>query len=113
MRSGEKHPIERLWSDYGSKLLSHSTDDLLQREGIIFELLAPYSQEQNGVSERMEKTIVDITRATILEDNIDNDLWLMFVLAMIYIKNSRLMQVLKNISPHKNQFHKQLNLTHL
>lgn len=66
--------IKSLRSDYGSELQSHKADDWMQREGIIFEPSAPYSQEQNGVSEQMERTIMDMTRATILEGNIDDEL---------------------------------------
>lgn len=87
-RSKEEHPIERLRSDYGSELQSHKTDEWMQKEGIIFELSAPYSQEQNGVSERMGKTIMDMTRAIILEGNIDDELWPEIVLALTHVKNS-------------------------
>ena len=54
-----------------------------------------------------------MTKATILEGNIDNDLWSERVLAMTYIKNSRPTQALKNISPYEAQFHEQPDLTHL
>lgn len=50
-RSRNQHPIERLRSDYGSELQSHKADDWMQKEGITFEPSAPYSQEQNRVSE--------------------------------------------------------------
>ncbi len=112
-RSKEEHLIERLRSDYGSELQSHNADNWLQREGITFKPSAPYSQGQNDVSERMGRTIMDMTRVTILEGNIDNDLWSELVLAMTYIKNSRPIRALKNISPHKAHFHKQPNLTYL
>lgn len=79
----------------------------------MFEPSALYFQEQNGVSERMGRIIIDMTRAIILEDNIDNDLWPELVLAMTYIKNSRPTQALKNITPYKTQFYKQPDLTHL
>ena len=56
---------------------------------------------------------MDITRATILEGNIDDDLWPELVLAMTYIKNSRPTQALENISLHEAHFYKQPNLAHL
>ena len=112
-RSREKHLIERLQSDYGSKLQSHNADNWLQREEITFEPSAPYSQEQNNISKRMGKRIMDITKATILEGNIDNNLWQELVLAITYIKNSQPTQALKNISPYKNPFHDQPNVTYL
>ena len=61
----------------------------MQREEITFEPSIPYSQEQNGMSERMGRTIMDMTRVTILEANIDDKLWPELVLVMTYIKNNR------------------------
>ena len=73
-RLKENHLIERLRSDYGSELQSHKANEWMQKEGITFKPSAPYSQEQNGVSKRTERTIIDMARATILEGNIDDDL---------------------------------------
>lgn len=55
-----------------------------------------------------------MTRATILEDNIDDEPWPKLVLAMTYIKNNRPIRALaNNISSHKAHFLKQLDLFHL
>lgn len=41
----------------------------------MFKFSAPYFQEQNKVFEKIRRTIIDMTRATILlKSNIDNDL---------------------------------------
>ena len=86
----------------------------MQREGIIFEPSLPYAQEQNGVSERMGRTIMDMTRATILEGNIDDKLWPELVLGRTYIKTKRPTRALaNNISPHEAHFHEQPDLSHL
>lgn len=73
-KSKKPHLIERLRSDYRSELQSYKVDEWIQKKGITFELSAPYFQEQNRVSEKTRRTIIDITRAIILERNIDNDL---------------------------------------
>lgn len=54
----------------------------MQKEGIIFKASTPYSLKQNDVSEQIKRTIIDITRATIFEKNINDDLWLELILAM-------------------------------
>lgn len=47
---------------------------------------------------------MDMTRATILEGNIDDELWPEIVLAMTYIKNNRPTRALaSNVTPHKAQ----------
>ena len=86
----------------------------MQREEITFKPSIPYSQEQNGVLERMGRTVMHMTRAIILEGNINDELWPELVLAMTYIKNIRPTRALaNNISPHKAYFYKQLDLSHL
>ncbi len=50
-RSRESQPTERFQSDYSSELQSKRVRKWLSKEGITFEPLAPYSQEQNGVLE--------------------------------------------------------------
>ncbi len=112
-RSKEAHPIERLRSDYGSELQRHKADEWMQRKGITFEPSAPYSQEQNGVSERTERTIMDVTRATILEGNIDDDLWPELVLAITYVKNNRPTKALQDLSPYESYTHEPPELAHL
>ena len=86
----------------------------MKKEGITFEPSAPYSQKQNGVSERMERTIMNTTRATILEENIKDELWPELVLAMTYIKNNRPTRAFQdNISPYKAYSKEAPNLAHL
>lgn len=85
----------------------------MQKKGIIFELFALYSQEQDGVFKQTGKTIMDMTRATILKGNIDNDLWLELVLAMTYMKNNRPIKIVQNLSPHEAYSHKLFDISHL
>ena len=112
-RSKQNHPIERLRSDYGSELQSHRADDWLKKERIVFEPSVSYSQEQNGVSERVRRTIMDMTRATILEGNINDELWPEIILAMTYIKNNRLTGALpSNITLHEAQSQEAADISH-
>ena len=46
----------------------------MHKKEIIFETFAHYSQDQNRVFEKIRRTIIDMTRVTILEKNINNDL---------------------------------------
>lgn len=85
----------------------------MSKEGIIFEPSAPYSQEQNGVSKRVGRTIMDMARATILDGNIDDDLWPEIILAMTYVKNVRPTSSLEDKNPHEVHFNKAPELSHL
>lgn len=57
------------------------------KQRITFELFAPYLQEENSVSEKIERIIIDMMRATILESGIVNTFWSEVVLAMTHIKS--------------------------
>lgn len=54
-----------------------------------------------------------MTKATILESNINNKLRPDLVLARIYVKNNWLIKALQNLSLHKVLFQKSPNLSHL
>lgn len=54
---------------------------------INFKASASYSQEQNGVSERVGRTLVEMTQATVLEGNIEDQSWPEVLLAMTYIRS--------------------------
>lgn len=56
---------------------------------------------------------MDMTRATILEGNIDDDLWPELVLAMTYVKKNRPTRALQNLSPHEAYTHELPDLSHL
>lgn len=113
-KSNLERPIHRLRSDYGSELQSKKVEEWLEAEGIIFESSAPYSQEQNGVSERVGRTIMDMARATILEGNIQDDLWPEIILAMTYVKNIRPTKALEgNNTPHYAQHQENLDISNL
>lgn len=113
-RSGLDRPIQRLRSDYWSELQSREVDKWLTEQGITFEPSAPYSQEENGVSERTGRTIMDIVQTTILEGGIDDTLWPEIVLAMTHVKNLRPTRALKDsISPIEMQDQALPDLQHL
>lgn len=63
-------------------------------------------QEQNDVSERTGKTILEMTRNAVIKENIPDYLWPEVTLAMVHVKNVRPTLALSgNISHHamKNQ----------
>lgn len=98
------HPIKRLRSDYGSELQSHKTNKWMQKEKMTFEPFTPYLQKQNGVSEQTGKTIMEMIRVTILEENINDNLCPKRIFIIIYIKNNWPTRALKNLSPYKACF---------
>lgn len=86
----------------------------MQKKRKVFEPLASYSQDQNRVVEIMRRTLIDMTRAKILEGDIEDELWPELVLVLIHIKKKRLIRVLaNNLSPHKSPFYEKPELSHV
>lgn len=56
---------------------------------------------------------MDMTHATILDRNIDDDLWLEVILAMSQIKNVKPIKALEGNNPHKAHFKKSPNINYL
>lgn len=112
-KTQKSKPIARLRTDFGSELRSTKVDEWMLKEGITFEPSAPYSQEQNGVSERMGRTIMDMTRCTIIGGDIPDDLWPEIVLAMVDVKNLRPTNALDGQSPYEVFEKKPPTLDHL
>ena len=88
-KTGKSKANKHLRTDFGTELRSLKSDDWFLKEGITFEPSTPYSQEQNGVSERTGRTIMDMTRCTIIAGGIPDYLWTEVVLAMVHTKNVR------------------------
>ena len=112
-RTKQERPIEKLRSDYGAELQSQKVEQWLLQEGIVFEPSAPYSQEQNGVSERTDRTIMDMARATIIEGDLGDIFWPEVVLTMTYTKNVRPTTALEGGNPYEKQFNCPPDVSHL
>nr|GEZ74614.1 retrotransposon protein, putative, Ty1-copia subclass [Tanacetum cinerariifolium] len=54
--------IKALHSDSGGEYLSQEFKDYLTKNGIVQHLTSPYTPQQNGVSERRNRTILDMVR---------------------------------------------------
>lgn len=72
-----------------------------------------YFQEQNRVLERTRRTIIDIIRAKIFEQNINDNLWPEIILAISQVKNIRSISALKRDNLYQVLHNSPLNVNHL
>ncbi len=66
---GRKPKIIR--SDRGGEYVNNGLQTFFQDEGIRFESTAPYSPQQNGVAERKNRYLMEMTRCMLLDANMD------------------------------------------
>ena len=84
LESGKK--IKILRTDGGGEYQKH-VENYLKECGIKHEVTAPYSPEQNGVSERANRTFVERTKAILHDTELPKELWLEIASTVIYLKN--------------------------
>jgi len=79
--------IKAVRSDNGGEYTSDSFSTYLRNSGISHEKTAPYSPEQNAVSERANRTLIGRAKAMILEHKMNDHLWGEAIHTAVYLKN--------------------------
>ncbi|KAK1419234.1 hypothetical protein QVD17_28397 [Tagetes erecta] len=67
--------IKTFRTDRGGEFTSHEFDRFCETEGIIRHLTAPYTPQQNGVVERRNRTLLEMTRSILKARHVPNCLW--------------------------------------
>ena len=67
--------IKQLRSDRGGEYLSGEFKSYLAQEGIISQLSSPGTPQQNGVSERRNRTLLDMVRSMLSYSSLPESLW--------------------------------------
>ncbi|GJQ73083.1 hypothetical protein Trydic_g1713 [Trypoxylus dichotomus] len=91
--------ILRLRCDNGKAYLSDNFKHFCEEKGISLELTVPYTPEQNGVSARMNRTLLEKARTMMLGTNLPKNLWNEAILAAVYLLNRSLTSALGNTTP--------------
>src|SRR5579862_5767371 len=83
LQSGHKLKIVRL--DNAKEFLPLEKE--LAKEGVKFEWTTPYTPEQNGVSERLNRTLVTLARAMLINARLPYKFWGEAVKTACYLRN--------------------------
>ena len=83
-----KAPICRFWCDNSTREYNNQLfKDFLSTDSIALEPSALYTQNQNGVSKRAIRTIVETARSMLLKAKLTDGFWEEAVQTAIYLKN--------------------------
>jgi transposase InsO family protein len=74
---------------------------LLKKEGITYEPSAPYTQNQNGVSEHMIRTLVEKARTMLLEAKLLERFWAEAVNTAVFLRNRSPTKALEGKTPYE------------
>ena len=79
--------IGRLRTDNGGEYISSEFEEYLKFKGICHEVTVPYTPEQNGVAERLNRTLMEAARSMISHAKLNSSYWGEAVATAAYVKN--------------------------
>jgi hypothetical protein len=79
--------VKALRVDNGGEYINKVVKDWLQGEGIILEPTTPYSPQQNGRAERLNRVLLDRVRAMLADSGLSDMYWPFAVKYANYIRN--------------------------
>ena len=98
-RTGKR--IKTLRTDNGGEYTSKEFQAHLKACGIRHELTIPKTPEQNGVAERLNRTLVEMTRAMLLDSKLPQSFWAEAVSTAAYLRNRSPTSAVEGMTPHE------------
>ena len=106
--------IGALRSDNGGEYLSTEFLNYLKSKGIQHELTVPNTPEQNGVSERTNRTLMESARSMLSHAGLQNNFWAEAVATAAYVRNrSPTSAQSEDVTPYQKWYGCKPNLEHL
>lgn len=96
-QSGKK--LKTLRSDRGTEFNSKKFDEFCKNEGLEHQLTVAYNPQQNGVSERKNRTIMEMARSMLMAKGLPKKFWAKAVNTTVYLLNRCPTKAVKNLTP--------------
>ena len=80
--------IKKFRSDRGGEYTTKTPEDFCEKNGIIHEVSAPYTPQQNGLATQKNRTLKEMMNSKLLSSSLSNNIWGEAVLYACYILNS-------------------------
>lgn len=91
--------IQILRSDNGKEYTSAEFNSICDEAGIEHQFTAPYTPEQNGVSERRNRSILEMARCMIHDKGLPKKFWAEAANTAVYLQNRLPTKALENKTP--------------
>lgn len=93
--------IKIIRSDNGLEYVNQNFTNYLKKNGILHQTSNPYTPQQNGLSERMNRTLVERAKCMMLNADLPKNFWAEAVTTAAYIINRSPTHALSDITPHE------------
>lgn len=105
--------LSRLRCDNGGEYTGTAFKNFCVKKGIVIEYTVPYNPQQNGVSERMNRTICDKMRSLLHDSHLTDEFWGEAVLTATYLTNRSSTVSLKSKTPFEMWYQRKPDLSNL
>ena len=106
-------PPKTIKIDRGKEFLNEQLKTWLDENGLDIQATAPYSPSQNGIAERMNRTLVELGRAMLKGQDLPEFLWDFAIAHAAYLRNRSYTKVLRNKTPYQKWNKSKPNVNHL
>ena len=105
--------LKVLRTDNGGEYTSTEFNEYLKREGIKHELSVPKNPEQNGVAERLNRTLIEAVRAMLSSSKLPHKFWAEALSTAVYLKNRSYTKAVIKMTPHEAWSGRRPSVKHL
>ena len=105
--------LKALRTDNGGEYTSTEFETYLKKEGVRHELTVPKTPEQNGVAERMNRTLVETTRSMLGYSKLPHKFWAEALSTAVYLRNRSPTKAVEAMTPFEAWVGEKPNVGHL
>lgn len=104
--------IKVLRSDNGTEYTNNIFQEFLKVHGIVHQTTVPYTPAQNGVSERLNRTLMEKARCMLQDAGLDSRYWAEAVQTAVYIKNRTPTKAVMGATPEEQWTGEKVDVSH-
>jgi Reverse transcriptase (RNA-dependent DNA polymerase)/Integrase core domain/gag-polypeptide of LTR copia-type/GAG-pre-integrase domain len=105
--------IKMLRSDNGTEYTNNELQLFLQRKGISHQTSCVGTPQQNGVAERKNRHLLEVTRALLFSANMPKEYWAVAVRTACYLINRLPSRILGFKSPLEKLYDRKIGISHI
>src|SRR5579871_4423166 len=113
VKNQQNKKIKRIRSDNGGEFTSKKFKQYLQDYGIQHKTTVPYTPQQNGVSERSNRIIIERAKSMLYASGLGYKFWGEAVATIVYLKNRSPTNAIIGKILYEAWFEKKPSLNHL
>lgn len=107
------HKVQTLRTDNGGEYCSNEFETYCKQEGIRHEFTIPKTPQQNGVAERMNRTLVETVRAMLDDSQLTRKFWAEALASAVYLRNRSPTTAVSGMTPYEAWTGEKPDVAHL